>query len=75
MPKERADFIGSLVRQDVLELAGLLLDLRLAVERKAVGEQALRQPMAADNVRGALAPTRGELDDRASIASGDAGGL
>jgi len=38
MPKERADFVGRFRRQYVLELACLLLDLRLAVHRQAVGE-------------------------------------
>jgi len=75
MSEESADLVRSLVRQDVLELAGLLLDFRLAVERKAVSEQAFRKSMSSDNVRGALAPARGEFDDRTPIAGGNARGL
>lgn len=75
MSEESADLVRSLVRQDVLELAGLLLDFRLAVERKAVSEQAFGKSMPANNVRSALAPPRGEFDYRASIAGGNAGGL
>jgi len=40
MPEETADLIGGLRRQDVLKLAGLLLDFRLAVHGQAMREQA-----------------------------------
>ena len=39
--EERANLIRRSGREDVLELAGLLLDFRLALHGKAVGEQAL----------------------------------
>ena len=38
MSKEGADFIRRFWREDVLELAGLLLDLGLAVHGEAVGK-------------------------------------
>ena len=58
-----ADLFGSFLREDVFELAGLLLDLGLAVEGQAVSEQALGQAMTANNVGGALASADGEFHD------------
>src|SRR5579864_2230940 len=46
--EEGADFICCLGRKNMLELAGLLLDLRLAVHRKTVGEESVLQTMAPD---------------------------
>jgi hypothetical protein len=40
MSQERADFVGSAGRENVLELAGLLLDFGLAVHGETVGKQA-----------------------------------
>ena len=59
MPQERADLVGSFGRENMLELARLLLNLRFAFERQAVGEQPLREAMAANDVGGALFPTVG----------------
>lgn len=75
MAEEGADLIGGFERQDVLELAGLLFDLRLAVESEAVGEQAFGQAMSADDVGGTLAPASSEFHDHAAVADGDAVGL
>src|SRR5580658_4026153 len=41
MSKECTDFVSRFRRKNVLELAGLLLDLGFAVHGKAVGEEAL----------------------------------
>jgi hypothetical protein len=41
MSQKRADLIGSFRREDVLELAGLLLDFGFAVHGEAVGKKAL----------------------------------
>ncbi len=38
MAEEGADFIGRLGRQNMLKLAGLLLDLAFAVHGETVGE-------------------------------------
>src|SRR5580704_15492077 len=54
MPKKRADFIRRLGRKNVLELAGLLLDFRLAVHGQAIGKETLRQPMPPDDAARAL---------------------
>ena len=67
MPQECANFVSGFGRQDVLELAGLLLDFGLAIHGKAVSKQALGQSMAADDVCGALATARSELDNRAAV--------
>ena len=71
MAEEGADLVGGFGRKDVLELAGLLLDFGLAVHGQAVGEQALGQAMAADDVGGALAAAGGEFDDQAAVADRD----
>ncbi len=63
MAEEAADLVGGFGGKNVLELAGLLFDLRFAVERQAVGEEPLGQAMAANNVGGAQAAARRELDD------------
>ena len=68
MPREGADLIGRFGREDVFELAGLLLDFGLAVHGQAVGEEPFGQAMAADDVGGALASARRELDDHAAVA-------
>jgi hypothetical protein len=62
--EEGADFVGGFGREDVLELAGLLLDFGFAVHGERIGEEALGQAMAADDVGGALMSARGEFDDR-----------
>ena len=58
MSEERADLVGGFRREDVLELAGLLLDFGFAVHGEAVGEQALGQPVAANDAPGAAAASR-----------------
>src|SRR5207248_1978987 len=63
MSQERADLLGRFLREDVLELAGLLLDFRLAVHGQAVGEQSFGQAMATNDVSGALASARREFDN------------
>lgn len=50
MVQEGADLVGRFRREDVLKLAGLLLDLGFTVEGKAIGEQALCQPMTSNDV-------------------------
>lgn len=68
MAEERADLVGGFGRENVLELAGLLLDFGLAVHRQTVSEKALGQPMPADDATGALAAAWGELHDQGPIA-------
>src|SRR4051794_29170463 len=54
MPKKRADLVGDFRRQDVFELARLLLDLFLVLNFQRLGEQALCKTMAANYVGRAL---------------------
>src|SRR5689334_9804201 len=74
MSEEGADFVGGLGREDVFELAGLLLDFRFAVHGEAIGEEALGEAMTADDGSGALAAARGEVDDEAAVAEGGSSG-
>src|SRR2546428_7995131 len=67
MTQKRADLVRGCGREDVLELARLLLDLRLAIQSQAVGKQPLRKPVPADNVGRALAPARRKLDNHAAV--------
>lgn len=73
MVEEGADLVGGFGREDVLELAGLLLDFGFAVHGKRIGEEALGEAVAADDVGGALVPTRSEFDDRRAVARRKAG--
>ena len=57
----------------MLELARLLLDFGFAVHGERIGEEALGQAMAADNVGGALVSTGSEFDDRGAVAGRKAG--
>ena len=66
--EEGAYLVGGFGREDVFELAGLLLDFRFAVHGQAVGEQALGQAMAADDAAGAFAAARSEFHDQSAIA-------
>ena len=75
MPEERADFIRSFGRQDVLKLASLLLDFRFAIHGQRVGEEALRETMTPDNVGGPLLSTWRQFDDRRTIARRNPGWL
>jgi hypothetical protein len=68
MSEERADLIGRFRRQDVLKLAGLLLDFRFAVHRQTVGKEPLGQPMAADNAARAFPSARREFDNQRSVS-------
>src|SRR5581483_12013981 len=63
MSQERADARRRLGRQDVLELARLLLDLGLALDVQRLGKQALGEPVTADHVGCPLTPARGELHE------------
>jgi hypothetical protein len=56
----------------MFELAGLLFDLRLALQSQTVGEEALRQTMTANNIGSALAAAFGQFHDHAPISGGNA---
>ena len=66
--KESADLVSRFGRKDVLELAGLLLDLGFAVHGQAIGKQSLRQAVTADDAAGAFAAARREFHDQRAIA-------
>ena len=68
MSEEGADLVSRFGREDVLELAGLLLDLGFAVHRQAVGKQSLGQAVPADDAAGALTAAWSEFHDQSAIA-------
>ena len=72
MPEERADLVRRFRRQDVFELASLLLNFGLAVHGQRIGKEALREAVAANDVGGAFAPVDSELNDCRSVADRDA---
>jgi len=71
MIEESADLVGGFGREDVLELASLLLDFGFAIHGERIGEEALGETVAADDVGGALVASRGELDDGGTVAGGN----
>src|ERR1700733_7660398 len=60
MPQERADAVGHLRAQDVLEGACVLLDGPLIAQSQHIHEQALGQAMASNHAAGALLAFRRE---------------
>ena len=68
MSEKSADLVRRLRRQNVFKLAGLLLDFGFTVHGERIGEKALGQAVAADDVGGALVSARSKLDDRRAIA-------
>src|ERR1700693_1688734 len=68
MPEEAADLVVSFRREDVFELAGLLLDFGLAVQRQAVSEETFRQTMAANDVGSPMPSAGGKFHDHAAVA-------
>src|SRR5277367_5975430 len=62
MSQKRANLVGRFRRQNVFELAGLLLDLRFAVHRQTVGEKPLGQPVAPNNTARAFASAWRKFD-------------
>src|SRR5271155_5069895 len=70
VPEEGADLVGSFQRKDVLELAGLLLDLRFAVHCQTVSKQALSQAVPADDAARPFAAAGREFHNQSAIADG-----
>src|SRR6266849_1212427 len=70
MPQKSANLLCRFRRKNVLELASLLLDLRLALERQTVGKQPLGQAMPPNNVSSSLASPRSQFHNHASVAHG-----
>ena len=66
--EEGADLVGGFGREYVLELAGLLLDFGFAIHGERIGEEALGEAVAADDVGSTLVSTRSEFDDRRAVA-------
>ena len=67
MAQERADFIRHLRREDVLELAGLLLDFIFILHLQGLRKQPLRKPVPPNHVRGALPACRSEIDNKLAV--------
>ena len=65
--EECADFVRSLRRKNMLELAGLLLDFGLAVHSQTVSEEPLRQPVPSDDAAGIFSSAGCKLNDQGSI--------
>ena len=72
MAEEVADLIRRAGRENVLELASLLLDFRLAIEREAIGEESFGQAMPPNDIGSALTATRRKFDNHRSVAARDA---
>src|SRR5581483_6487760 len=68
MSQKRADSFGRFGREDVLELARLLLDFLFIHHSETFGEQALRQAMPPDHVGSPLPPPRRELHNQLAVA-------
>src|SRR5580658_5561525 len=75
MSEKGAYLVRGFRREDVFELAGLLLDFRFAVHGQAVGKEALGQAMATDDAAGAFSPARREFHNQRAIADGRSYGL
>ena len=71
--QEAADLLRGLRREDVLELAGRLLDLGFVIEMQGFSKKPFRQTMAADDVLGPLPAPVGELNDGAAVLGHDVG--
>ena len=67
MSEERADLVGGSRRENVLELAGLLLDFGFAVHGEAIGEQAFGQPVTANDASGAATASRCQGNHGATV--------
>ena len=67
MLEERADALGGLRREYVLELAGLLFDLSFAFDVQGLSEEPFSQAVAANDLSGALASTLGEVYGEAAV--------
>src|SRR5260370_38900154 len=65
--EEGANLICRFRRKNVLKLAGLLLDFRLAIHRQAVGEKAFGETVAADEADGAFTASRSEFHDQRTV--------
>jgi len=70
--EESANLVGGSGRENVFELAGLLLDFRFAIHCKTVGEEALGETMAADNAARAVAAAGSQRNDLRAVAARDA---
>ena len=68
MAQERTDLVSGFRRKNVFEFASLLFDFSLAVHGEAIGEQALREAVAANDVGGALTAPGRKFDNHAAVA-------
>src|SRR5438046_1398367 len=63
MSKKGADLVRSLRRKDVLEFAGLLFNLALALQCETVRKQPLGKAVAPNDIGGPLPTALGQLHD------------
>ena len=69
--EESADLVRRLGRQNVLELACLLLDFGFAVESERIGEQPLGKAMAPDDISRSLSSPFSKFHQNAAITGRD----
>ena len=67
--QERTDAIRSFGREDVLELARLLLNFSLVINPQRFHKKSLRQPVPANYVLRALAAAVGEIQGNVPVRS------
>src|SRR5438477_10697218 len=67
MSEEGADLVSRSWRQDVLKLAGLLLDFGLTIHGETVREEPLGETVPANDAAGLLASSRREGHHRAAV--------
>jgi hypothetical protein len=63
MAEEGANLVGRFGREDVLELAGLLLDFSFAVHGETVRKQAFGETVSADDAACFVAASCGQFHD------------
>src|SRR5207244_7324939 len=68
MPKERTDALGSLRREDMFKLAGLLGDFLFVVYVEGLSKEPFGQPVAADHILCALAALFSKDDHVIAVA-------
>ncbi len=75
MSQEGADAVRRLRREDVLELAGLLLDDRFILNTQGLHKEPLSQPVAPDDALRPLASLLRELDRLHAVIWGIVSGV
>jgi len=67
MAEERTDLVCHFWRENVLKLAGLLLDFVFVLDLESLREKAFREAMSPDDVFSALLAGRSEVHDELAM--------